>query len=101
MPALRTADDRTFVTTMQRINVAIVNAWFLICFVGSLALLAAAAVVHLPAGHRTVLPWVVAAFVLYLVVFVVTRAINIPLNNQLDAAGPPARIADLAAVRAR
>jgi uncharacterized membrane protein len=101
MPALRGTDDRTFVTTMQRINVAIVNAWFLVCFVGSLVLMAVAAVLYLPAGHRAVLPWVVAAFVLYLVMFVVTRAVHIPLNNELDAAGPPDRIADIAAARAR
>jgi uncharacterized membrane protein len=99
MPGLRTTDDRTFVLTMQRINVAILNGWFLICFVGALVLMAAAAALHFPAAHRAVLPWVVAALLLYLVMFGVTMGINVPLNNQLDAAGHPDRIADLAAVR--
>jgi len=34
-------------------------------------------------------------------VFVVTAAVNVPLNNQLEAAGPADRITDLPAVRAR
>jgi uncharacterized membrane protein len=32
-------------------------------------------------------------------VFVVTIAVNVPLNDELKAAGEPDRIADLAAVR--
>nr|BFE81336.1 hypothetical protein GCM10020093_039370 [Planobispora longispora] len=32
--------------------------------------------------------------------FVVTAAVNVPLNNAIDAAGDPAAIADPAAVRA-
>ena len=34
MPALRGADDRTFVDVMQRINVAILNPVFLTVFMG-------------------------------------------------------------------
>jgi len=37
--------------------------------------------------------------VLYLIAFVITIAINVPLNDGLKAAGDPDRIADLAAVR--
>ena len=47
------------------------------------------------------LPWAVAALVLYLAVFVVTVGINVPLNDGIKAAGDPDRIADLAAVRER
>ncbi|GIG56734.1 membrane protein [Longispora fulva] len=101
MPGLRQVEDRSFVDTMQRINVAIINGWFMLCFVGALLLTALAAVLHLRAAGRTVLPWLVAAFVLYLVMFVITSAVNVPLNNALDAAGKPGAIADLAAVRAR
>jgi uncharacterized membrane protein len=36
MPGLRGADDRTFVDVMQRFNVAILNGWFLLCFLGGL-----------------------------------------------------------------
>ena len=50
---------------------------------------------------RSVLPWVVAALVLYALVVVLTLAVNVPLNDQLKAAGDPDRIADLAAVRER
>ena len=37
MRALAGTDDRTFVEVMQRINVVIVNPWFLISFLGSIA----------------------------------------------------------------
>jgi uncharacterized membrane protein len=39
--------------------------------------------------------------VLYGIVLAVTFGINVPLNNQLEGAGDPARIADLAHVRSR
>ncbi|MFH8368049.1 DUF1772 domain-containing protein [Streptomyces sp. NPDC018031] len=102
MPGLRKVGDRAFVETMQRINVAIVNGWFMISFMGALLLTGLALALHVPGGEgRRVLPWVIAALVLYLAMFVITVAVNIPLNNELDAAGDPARIADPAAVRER
>ena len=45
------------------------------------------------------LPWILAALVLYAVTLAITIRVNIPLNNALEAAGDPDRIADLAAVR--
>ncbi|WP_053231654.1 DUF1772 domain-containing protein [Sandaracinus amylolyticus] len=99
MPGLARADDRTFVTTMQEINVAILNGWFALSFGGSLVLTIAAAVMHRSADARPVLPWIVAAAVLYALVLVITIAFNVPLNDRLAAAGPVDRIADLAAVR--
>src|SRR5690606_40400695 len=42
---------------------------------------------HLGAEHRDALPWTFAAFVLYLLSFVFTVRVNIPLNNALQAAG--------------
>jgi uncharacterized membrane protein len=101
MPGLGRADDRTFVMGMQRINVAILNGWFALCFAGALVFTALAVASHVPSGGRSVLPWIVAALVLYVVVLVVTFAVNVPLNNELNAAGDPDRIADLAAVRER
>ena len=98
MPALRRADDRTLVTTMQRINVAIINGWFLLVFLGAMVLCALAVVLHL--GEGAVLPWAIAGLVLYGLTLVITFGFNIPLNNQLDAAGDPSTIADLPAVRA-
>ena len=39
------------------------------------------------------------ALVLYLAVFVITIAVNVPMNDAIKAAGDPDRIVDLAAVR--
>jgi uncharacterized membrane protein len=63
-------------------------------------LTALAGLLHLRADGRSVLPWVAAAFVLYLLMLVITFAVSVPLNDQLEAAGPVDRITDLAAVRA-
>ncbi|MET7425710.1 anthrone oxygenase family protein [Dactylosporangium sp. NPDC005555] len=100
MLALRRVDDRTFVDVMQKINAAILNGWFLTAYVGALLAAIAAVLLHLGGTHRPMLPWLIAATVLYLVVFVATAAVNVPLNNQLDAAGPVASIPDPATVRA-
>jgi uncharacterized membrane protein len=43
----------------------------------------------------------VAALVLYLAAFVITIAVNVPLNDAIKAAGDPDRISDLAGVRER
>ena len=45
--------------------------------------------------------WIGGAFVLNLAMLVITIAINVPLNNEIKAAGEPGEIADLAAVRER
>jgi uncharacterized membrane protein len=99
MLGLGRAGDRTFVDGMQRINVAILNGWFFLSFFGALLLTALAGVLHLGADWRSVLPWIVGAFALYVVTLVITMGLNVPLNNALAAAGDPDRIADLAAVR--
>ncbi|GAA0840320.1 DUF1772 domain-containing protein [Streptosporangium amethystogenes subsp. fukuiense] len=101
MPGLGRTDDRTFVGAMQRINVAILNGWFAVCFGGALVLTVLAALLHLHREGRPMLPWIVAALVLYAVVLVITMRVNVPLNNALDAAGEPDGVADLAAVRER
>ncbi|MCS7477187.1 DUF1772 domain-containing protein [Umezawaea endophytica] len=96
MPSLRGADDQAFVSTMQRINVAIVNGWFLLAFLGAAVLGVLAAVLHL---GRAGFGWVVAGAVLYVATIVITGAVNVPLNNALDAVGDPATAPDLASVR--
>jgi uncharacterized membrane protein len=101
MPGLRRTDDRTFVAAFQAIDRAVVNPLFLTTFVGALVVTALAAVLHLGEDWRSVLPWLVAALLLYLAVFVITLAVNVPLNDDIKAAGDPDRIADLAAVRER
>jgi uncharacterized membrane protein len=99
MPGLKKTDDRTFVTAFQALDRAIINPWFMAGgFLGALVLTLAAALSHL--GHDA-LPWIVAALVLYVIAFVITIAVNVPLNDAIKAAGDPNRIADLAAVRER
>jgi uncharacterized membrane protein len=66
---------------------------------GVLALTGLAAVLHLGDDARALLPSIVTALVLYLAVFVITLAVNVPLNDGIKAAGDPDRIPDLAAVR--
>ena len=98
MPALKGTDDRTFVAAFQAMDRAIINPWFMLTgFLGALAFTLAAALAHL---GRDPFPWVLAALVLYIVAFVVTVAINVPLNDALKAAGDVDHIRDLAKVRA-
>jgi uncharacterized membrane protein len=98
MPGLRRTDDRTFVASFQALDRAIVNPWFMVtAFAGALVFTAAAAL----ACDGAVRPWILVALGLYLVAFVVTVAVHLPLNDALKAAGDPARIRDLAGVRAR
>src|ERR687889_2315163 len=99
MLGLCMTDDRTFVSAMQQINVAIINPWFFISFFGALVFTALAGVLHLHGDWRAVLPWIVAALLLYVATLVITIGFNVPLNNELASAGNPDRIADLAAVR--
>lgn len=99
MPGLAMTGDRAFVSAMQEINRAILNGWFMTSFMGAVVFAIAAAVLCWR-GDRRALPWVIAGLVLYLVMFVITSAVNVPLNDRLDAAGNPGSITDLKAVRA-
>jgi uncharacterized membrane protein len=99
MPALKKTDDRTFVAAFQSLDRAIINPWFMAGgFLGALLLTILAALASL---GEDALPWIVAALVLYAIAFVITIAVNVPLNDALKAAGDPDRIGDLAGVRAR
>jgi uncharacterized membrane protein len=99
MRGLGKTDDRTFVAAFQSMDRAIINPLFMLTFFGALVFSGVAAVLYLRDDGGSVLPWVTAAFVLYLAVFVITVAVNVPLNDEIKAAGDPDRIADLAAVR--
>jgi uncharacterized membrane protein len=99
MPGLGQADDRTFVGAFQAIDKAIINPWFMASFFGALALTGLAAALQLSGDRRNVLPWIAAAFILYLIAVVITLAVNVPLNDTIKAAGDPDRIGDLAEVR--
>jgi len=100
MLGLNQADDRTFVVAMQRINVAILNPWFMLSYLGAIVFTILAGILRIAGSGGGVLPWIIAAAVLYAVVLGVTGGINVPLNNQLLAAGDPGAITDFAAVRA-
>lgn len=97
MPGLKSTDDRTFIAAFQALDRAIINLWFMVgAFLGSLVLTLAAAAANL---HRPVLPWIIAALVLYLFAFIATIVVNVPLNDAIKAAGDPDHIRDLARVR--
>lgn len=82
------------VAAMQAINVTVLNAWFLVAFVGTAAacaVLAAAACFRLgaPDAHAALV-----GGVLYVVgTFAVTMGRNVPLNDALDRAAPDAATA--------
>jgi uncharacterized membrane protein len=101
MPGLHKTDDRTFIAAFQSIDRAIINPTFMLTFVGPLVLTALATFLHLTAEGRPLLPWIVAAFVLYLLVFVITIRVNVPRNNEIKAAGDVDRMTDLQSVRER
>jgi uncharacterized membrane protein len=99
MRGLTKTDDRTFVGAFREIDRAIINPLFMLAFLGALVFTGIAALLYLRDDDHSVLPWVAAAFGLYLATVVITIAVHVPLNDDLKAAGDPDRIADLAAVR--
>jgi uncharacterized membrane protein len=83
MPGLRRVDDAGFVAVMRSINRRILNAWFLVCFVGA-PLLTVAALAVAVIGNRTGVPPIAAAVALTALSYLITVAANVPLNNALD-----------------
>ncbi|RPK57069.1 DUF1772 domain-containing protein [Streptomyces sp. NBC_01732] len=67
---------------------------------GAVPLLGLAVVLAWRGHGRSAPPWLIAALVLYLVAFMVTSGVNVPLNDQLARAGDPAHAGQLAAIRA-
>ncbi|GAA0799539.1 anthrone oxygenase family protein [Spirilliplanes yamanashiensis] len=101
MPGLAAVDDRTFVAAMQAANAAILNPVFGLTFGGAAVLTLVAGVLLLAGGRRRAATWALAALGLYVVVLVLTMGVEVPLNDQLAAAGDARTLADPAAVRAR
>ena len=96
MPALTAAEDRTLVDAMQQ---SLDNPAFPLTFLVPGALAAVALVQVRRSGSPRGARWIVAGLALYAVAVVVTGAIHLPLNEDLENAGDPARIENLAAVR--
>lgn len=84
MPGLGRAEDRAFVDVMRHINRAIVNGWFLSCYLGAFVFTVVAAVLNI---GDPALVWILPALPLYLGTFVITAVVNVPLNNQLEREG--------------
>jgi len=83
MPGLAKVDDRSFVSSMNHVNVAIVNPVFMLTFLGAPALAAAAVVTSAPSARA----WAIAGLVLALGTVAVTAVGNVPLNDALAAGG--------------
>ncbi|MEV7602319.1 anthrone oxygenase family protein [Kitasatospora sp. NPDC089797] len=101
MPGLAAGDDRTYVEAMQHINKSIENGMFGLVFTGAFVATGIAAWLQHKAGRRQAALWAAGATLLYVVALMVTMGVNIPLNNDLAAAGDVAQIHDLAAVRTK
>ena len=67
MPGLRRTDDRTFVGAFQAMDRAIINPLFMLAFFGALRVHGGAACRRQRGDQPAMVPWIVAAFVLYLV----------------------------------
>jgi uncharacterized membrane protein len=97
MPGLAKTDDRTFVEAFRAMDRAIINPLFLSAFLGAFIFSGLAAALSFGSATRSLLPWLGAALVLYLIVIIITARVNVPLNDALKAATDP----DLGAVRER
>ena len=99
MPGIKILDDRSWVAAMQQINKVIINGWFMPAFLGSVVFTGAAAALIWASANRAALPWVLAALALALVMFIGTVAVNVPLNDRIEAVGDPSAAVDLASLR--
>ncbi|MFF8714869.1 DUF1772 domain-containing protein [Streptomyces sp. NPDC015184] len=100
MPGLAKSSDHTLVEAMRSINKAILNPVFMLPFMGAIPLLGLAVVLAWRGHGRSALPWLLAALVLYLVAFMVTSGVNVPLNDRLARAGELGHAGQLASIRA-
>lgn len=100
IPGTARVSDLSYIDTMQAINRAIVNPWFVVPFVVTPLLLAGAAALEWRAGNTRRAWFLLGAAVSYVLgVLAVTVGGNIPLNNELDAfdltGSPPASVAEM------
>ncbi|MFJ6565839.1 DUF1772 domain-containing protein [Streptomyces sp. NPDC091292] len=82
MPALARSGDRTYVEVMRNTNEVIQNPVFFLSFLGALVLTGIAA-------WQLRTRWVYAALLAYAAAFLITVAVNVPLNDALARPGDP------------
>lgn len=83
MPGLKHTSDTAFVDSMRGINIAILNPVFALTFGGAFFVTLLALALGWGDASR---PWVIAALVLYaLGAYVITFAVNVPMNDALEA----------------
>ena len=87
MRALADLPSARGIPAMQRINITVINPWFLGVFLGTAPLLGVTA--FFGRDNAPAFGWLLAAFGVYLVGSVgVTMAFNVPRNNRLAALEP-------------
>ena len=88
MPGLRRLSPAAGAAAMQQMNRAILNPLFGLVF-GGTALVCLLLAVGAPLGGGAGTAWIVVGALLYLVGSLgLTMAVNVPMNNRLDAADP-------------
>ena len=102
MPGLETTDDRTFVEAFQGLERMFgtfdygYNWPLLLGYLGGPLVTVVAIALN---RSRPIVWWLVAALVLTIATIVITSAFNVPLNNEIKAAGDP-NMMDAVQVRA-
>jgi uncharacterized membrane protein len=88
MPALGRVRPAPGAEAMQQVNRLIQNPLFLLVFMGT-GLVSLLLVIGAPFSGRPGTVWIVVGGLLYLVGSIgLTMAVNVPMNNRLDAANP-------------
>lgn len=86
IPGTKLTTDISYIETMQNINRAIINPWFMLIFMGPILGMLISGVWQYTVAIDTVFWLIVAAFITYLFgTFGVTAAGNVPLNDGLDS----------------
>jgi uncharacterized membrane protein len=92
-PAMRELDAAGYVTAQQAINRAVRNAPFALAYFGAAIVPAlAAACLWIAGQRRTAIAWTAIAACYFVGVFLLTREINVPINEALalwNPASPP------------
>lgn len=98
MPGLARTTDRTFVEAMHHMNQAIINPVFFATFLGAGPVAVAAYFLERNTGSPGAATWILVGAGLWAVMFVVTMALNVPLNDELSNSFEAGRT-DFAAIR--